>query len=474
MKLIKKVFIVIVLSIVTGTSSNIIINGNYHKVQASAKSYYINRTVKINKNGYSIWRDVNLRHVKGKSNSYLNKSVVAKYLCKTRYGWYYKIYFGKHFLGYMNPKGTAVLSTKLIGQYFNKKVKIIKNNYRVWNDLNFHKAIGNTKGYVNQTVTAKNIYNTKYGAYYSIYQNNSWKGYLGIGATDQFSLGDPFYDPDYDPNLSDPNSIGYHSMNHKISNMITVTDVDSIGQKPVNSKFKLEDNEGNVIKTGTTNNGKLVWTNVRDAYYSVHEVSAQKGYERLHIARAANLNNRNITVNFRDRKVTGNEANTPGKPSLTRMIKYAESLIGTPYYLGNRPGYLDCSSFVQKVFQNATGVSLPRTTYYQYPFAPKINSQLQAKAGDLVFFHENSSAQKFYIDHHESEMDYAKEHPNSVLTKSMFNSSNPDWSVGHVGIYLGNGQMIDCQVHGGVIINPIHAPWWNVAGFNRPVSNWNP
>lgn len=350
---------------------------------------------------------------------------------------------------------------------------IVRRNYRFFRDATLRRVKGVSNKYIGKKVMATSLYRTKYGWYYSTWYKGHSLGCIkrSVGYTYP-PKGDPFYDPDYDPNFIDPYSTGYSRLNHNLRHSIKVTDIDSISHKAVASRFKLEDNEGNVVRTGTTNHGVLIWTNVPDAYYSVHESSAQKGYERLHIARAANLNHQNASVNFRDFKLS-NKKTAKGTSSLTRTIKYAESLMHTPYFFGNKPGYLDCSSFVQKVFLNATGVNLPRTTYYQYPFAPKVYSQSKAKPGDLVFFHENPAAQQFYIDHHESEMDYAKDHPHNALTRSMFSAGNPDWSVGHVGIYLGNGQMIDCQVHGGVIINPIHAPWWHVAGFNRPISRWN-
>ena len=87
--------------------------------------------------------------------------------------------------------------------------------------------------------------------------------------------------------------------------------------------------------------------------------------------------------------------------SVQAVLNLAYSKIGCPYVWGAEgPNSFDCSGFTSYVFRNAAGVSLPRTTYEQINVGtPVAYSDLQP--GDLVFPH-----------------------------------------TGHVGIYVGNGQMI--------------------------------
>ena len=87
------------------------------------------------------------------------------------------------------------------------------------------------------------------------------------------------------------------------------------------------------------------------------------------------------------------------------IINYAKQFEGVPYvWGGSSPSGFDCSGFVQYVFAQH-GINLPRTADYQANVGQYIDkSQLQP--GDLVFF--------------------AGDHVN----------------VSHVGIYIGNGQMI--------------------------------
>lgn len=114
-----------------------------------------------------------------------------------------------------------------------------------------------------------------------------------------------------------------------------------------------------------------------------------------------------------------NAANSASKPNRgdstvsatgNAIVDYAYQFLGTPYlWGGTTPSGFDCSGFTQYVFKNAAGVSLPRTTYDQINVGvPVAYEDLQP--GDLVFPH-----------------------------------------TGHVGIYVGGGQMIHAPSTGDVV-----------------------
>ncbi|AVQ46058.1 SH3 domain-containing protein [Clostridium botulinum] len=103
------------------------------------------------------------------------------------------------------------------------------------------------------------------------------------------------------------------------------------------------------------------------------------------------------------------------------VISYARQYLGTPYvWGGTSPNGFDCSGFVQYVYRNAAGISLPRDTYGQIGAGSRV-SQDQLQPGDLVF---------------------------------------PD--AGHVGIYIGGGQMIHASKPGDVV--KISSVWAFYAG----------
>lgn len=115
-----------------------------------------------------------------------------------------------------------------------------------------------------------------------------------------------------------------------------------------------------------------------------------------------------------------------------RIIRSARNYLGTPYKFGASTGttsVFDCSSFTRHVF-GQHGITLPRTSRAQANqgrFIPV--SQLQK--GDLVFFYWPGRYQS-----------------NKV--------------VGHVGIYMGNGNIIHTTPSKGVhIVNAKKSKYWS-------------
>ncbi|WP_338750133.1 C40 family peptidase [Janibacter alittae] len=121
---------------------------------------------------------------------------------------------------------------------------------------------------------------------------------------------------------------------------------------------------------------------------------------------------------------SGSSAPAPAPaPSSGGVIGIAKQYIGTPYvYGGTSPSGFDCSGFTQYVFGKA-GVSLPRTTTAQQAATTPVSDP---QPGDLVFF------------------------------------GSPAY---HMGIYLGDGMMIDAPSSGkSVSIRPVFS---GVSGYGR-------
>ena len=68
-----------------------------------------------------------------------------------------------------------------------------------------------------------------------------------------------------------------------------------------------------------------------------------------------------------------------------RIIQIAKKQLGKPYLWGASGNQkFDCSSFVQYVYKEAADINLPRVSYEQSVFKPKIMSNI--KKGDILFF----------------------------------------------------------------------------------------
>jgi cell wall-associated NlpC family hydrolase len=123
----------------------------------------------------------------------------------------------------------------------------------------------------------------------------------------------------------------------------------------------------------------------------------------------------------------------------TRATRFALGQLGLPYvWGGNGPNAgaagFDCSGLTKASYDNA-GVALPRTADTQYRSLPKVPLNEEPKLGDLVFY------------------------------------GNPATNIHHVGLYLGNGLMINAPTEGQAIqIHTYHSKGDDYAGAGRPTN----
>ncbi len=116
------------------------------------------------------------------------------------------------------------------------------------------------------------------------------------------------------------------------------------------------------------------------------------------------------------------------------LVLRARLYLGTPYVFGAKYGQtrtFDCSSFVKTVFAKQAGITLPRVSRDQARegvYVKKANLEV----GDLVFF-STPPREKY-----------------SGIKK-----------IGHVGMYVGNGQMIHTYGEGGVKYSSITSGYWS-------------
>jgi cell wall-associated NlpC family hydrolase len=119
---------------------------------------------------------------------------------------------------------------------------------------------------------------------------------------------------------------------------------------------------------------------------------------------------------------------SPGTPRpVVTAISYARAQLGKPYVWGGTgPAGYDCSGLVMKAYA-AAGISLPRTTFQQVYAGSPVYSLAQLRPGDLIFAPGS---------------DGTPAHP------------------GHVGMYLGSGQVIEAPQTGkNVMIVPLSGYW---------------
>ncbi len=106
----------------------------------------------------------------------------------------------------------------------------------------------------------------------------------------------------------------------------------------------------------------------------------------------------------------------PSGGSAQAVLNEAYKHLGASYVWGaTGPSTFDCSGFTEYVYEHATGIDISRTTYTQIDVGRPVSEE-QLQPGDLVFPH-----------------------------------------AGHVGIYVGNGQMIHAPQTGDVVkVGPVY------------------
>lgn len=132
------------------------------------------------------------------------------------------------------------------------------------------------------------------------------------------------------------------------------------------------------------------------------------------------------------------EIGSKAKDTASDITSYALSLIGVDYkFGGNTPDQgLDCSGLIRYVFQQATGISLPRTAREQARVGQSVAID-KLQPGDLVFF----NTRRFQFS--------------------------------HVGLYIGDNRFIHAPSRGGSVeVVSLEQRYWQKAfnGARRVVS----
>lgn len=122
----------------------------------------------------------------------------------------------------------------------------------------------------------------------------------------------------------------------------------------------------------------------------------------------------------------GDAAPRDGRAVARSLRAETRSWEGTPYRMGGttRRG-VDCSAFVQHLYDAALGTALTRSTRTQVQEGRRV-SKRALRPGDLVFF-------------------------------------RPGYKTRHVGVYVGEGEFAHASSSQGVTISPLESDYWQDA-----------
>lgn len=116
------------------------------------------------------------------------------------------------------------------------------------------------------------------------------------------------------------------------------------------------------------------------------------------------------------------------------IINEAKKYLGKPYKYGaglrkDSPEQFDCSSFTSFVFANSAGIALPRVSIDQFVYGNEISKE-ELQPGDLVFCNTGDLKNSIYTE----------------TVELLPGTKIPD-GIDHVGIYLGNDEIIHTSSH---------------------------
>lgn len=109
----------------------------------------------------------------------------------------------------------------------------------------------------------------------------------------------------------------------------------------------------------------------------------------------------------------------------TELVRAALGWMGTPYaYGGESADGVDCSGLTRIVYQDITSIQLPHNSAKQLQYCLSVDRE-QLRPGDLVFFTDSARQ-----------------------------------GIGHVGVYIGHGEMVHASSSKGVIASDIDSGYW--------------
>lgn len=122
-------------------------------------------------------------------------------------------------------------------------------------------------------------------------------------------------------------------------------------------------------------------------------------------------------------QVTLSHSDHNNTQELKKILEHYDQWEGVRYkFGGNSRQGIDCSAYMQRVFQDEFAVSLPRSTSEQMKLGARV-AKSQLHTGDLVFF-RTSSHQR------------------------------------HVGVYIGDGEFVHASTSQGVTVSSLDNQYW--------------
>lgn len=202
------------------------------------------------------------------------------------------------------------------------------------------------------------------------------------------------------------------------NNVSVVGKIATVNTVTLNVRAGAGTNYSIINKVYSGDNVKLLSENT-NGWYKVSLASGSTGWcsgEYLKDIRTGSLTTNSSSSNTSSNNNSGSINVENSSEKVKAIINLAKSKLGCPYVWGAEgPNSFDCSGFTYYTYKNAGKVTLPRTSKEQAKYGTYVSKE-NLKPGDLVFFDSNYGS-----------------------------------NVNHVGIYIGNNEMIHSPRTGDVV-----------------------
>jgi hypothetical protein len=121
------------------------------------------------------------------------------------------------------------------------------------------------------------------------------------------------------------------------------------------------------------------------------------------------------------------------------LYSFIDNWYGVPYRMGgNDMSGIDCSAFVQRLYEQVFGTNVVRTAMEQFGACRLLHETDNLKEGDLVFFHSYTYSR-------------SRRGRKAKITGKR---------ITHVGIYLANAYFVHASTSYGVMISSLKEEYW--------------
>ena len=412
---------------IEGRASNGWYKVNYNGIKGYSSNDYISisnessSSVNINKQGrVNVKTSLNIRKSPTTSSSIigsLKNGTIINIISKHNNDWYYINNNGKK--GYVHKEYVSILDNGSSSNQNNSSASnanVGKIATVTASALNIRAGAGTNYSVINKVYSGNTVkvVEANSNGWYRVQLSSGSTGWCNGKYLNNFREGDL------------TNSGSSSNQNNSSTSNTNVGKIATVTASALNIRAGAGTNYSVINKVYSGNTVKVVEAN-SNGWYKVQLSSGVTGWcDGTYLS---NFREGSLSSSGSSNSSSSSSSSQSQSQSVQSVINIAKSKLGSPYVWGAEgPNTFDCSGLTLYAFRNGAGVTLPRVSRDQAKVGEYV-SKANLMPGDLVFFDHNGGS-----------------------------------NINHVGIYIGNNEMIHAPQSGDVVkITKINTNYYNNA-----------